>query len=603
MGQARVTQMLSGADMANRDWGASRRQVLTGGALTLTGLAAACGPGGENGPSAGPGQGAGLDDAALTRLAGAEHVSGVTYTEAERAQILAGLDGQLETLRALRTLEKPNTLAPAMTFDPRLPGVSYDQPGAPAGDLGLDGPPALGDDDSIAFAPAHHLRVWLQTGQLSSRDLTELYLKRIERFNPDLEAWVSVDREGALAAADQADRERAAGRVRGPLHGVPYGLKDLFDAEGLVTTWGATPYKDAPRAESDSAVVARLREAGAVLLGKTSCGALAYGDIWFGGVTKNPWDPREGSSGSSAGSASAVAAGLCAFAIGTETLGSIVSPSNRCGTTGLRPTFGRVSRAGGMALCWSLDKVGPIARSVADCGLVLGAISGGDVGDPSSLGPAATFPTNARVDPARLTVGFDPAWFESALEGDRLALEAVRALGASVREVAVPTQPTSQLVQGLVVEAAAAFEDLTLSNRDDELVWQEDNAWPNTFRQARFISAIDYVQIDRIRREVMTAMHGVFVDNGVDALIGPNFAGGMLTITNFTGHPQLALRAGFQETRARSLAGQDNPDAEPARTPYTTSLWAPLLREDVLVSLGTAIEARLGVRDERPRLG
>lgn len=576
---------------------ASRRDLLTGGAVALTGLAAACG---QTDPAPEASDAAGPD---LTNLTGAERLAGLEYSPEEREQMLAGLEGQLETIRALRAIEKPNSLAPAQTFDPRLPGVDYPVGAIGASQLDSTTFTEPTDDQSIAFAPVDVQRQWLQSGAVSSRQLTEIYLDRIERHNPNLEAWVMVDRDGALAAAERADRERSDGRVRGPLHGVPYGLKDLFDARGLPTTWGATPYKDNPPAEADCTVVANLREAGAVLLGKTTCGALAYGDIWFGGVTKNPWNLNEGSSGSSAGSASAVAAGLCSFAIGTETLGSIVSPSTRCGTTGLRPTFGRVSRAGGMALCWSLDKVGPIARSVGDCDSVLQAIAGGDTADPSSLGEAAAYGDGPSTSPSDLTVGFDPAWFDNALDGDRAALEALREAGISTKEVSVPTQPTNALVQALLIEAAAAFEELTLTNRDDELVWQDDNAWPNTFRQARFISAIDYVQIDRVRRQVMRDMHNVFVESGVDALIGPNFADGMLTITNFTGHPQLAVRAGFQETRTRSLFGQEPEEGETFRTPYTTSLWAPLLREDVLIVLGRVIESRLGVSADRPDLG
>ena len=316
-----------------------------------------------------------------------------------------------------------------------------------------------------------------------------------------------------------------------------------------------------------------------------------------------PWNPQEGSSGSSAGSASATAAGLVGFGIGTETLGSIVSPSHRCGTTGLRPTFGRVSRAGGMALCWSLDKIGAICRSVQDTAIVLAAINGGDAADPASLQHGFQYrDAGARFerDVQGMRVGYDPRWFEQADAHDRAALEAARGLGVSLSEIRLPEIPSNALVLGLLVEAAAAFEELTLTDKDDTLDWQDADAWPNTFRQTRFISAIDYVQIDRVRRRAMQQMHEVF--SGVDALIGPNFAGGMLTITNFTGHPQLAYRAGFIKSPARNLQNQPIAGAAPRRVPRASSLWAPLFEERNLIRLGRALEARLNVARERPSL-
>jgi Asp-tRNA(Asn)/Glu-tRNA(Gln) amidotransferase A subunit family amidase len=344
-----------------------------------------------------------------------------------------------------------------------------------------------------------------------------------------------------------------------------------------------------------------------VLLGKTTLGALAYGDIWFGGKTRNPWNLNEGSSGSSAGSASATAAALCGFAIGTETLGSITSPSQRCGTTGLRPTFGRVSRAGAMALCWSLDKVGPICRSVEDCALVLAAVNGGDTADRSSIDAPFNFDAKAGLDGLRL--GWLPAAFEeeAATDVDRAALEAARRLGVEVVEVSLPDLPYGSLMGVLYAEAAAAFEELTLTGRDDELTWQEPGAWPNAFRKARFLSAVDHIQLDRLRYRVMEALGGLF--DQVDALIGPFMTGPMLVASNFTGHPCLHLRAGFLEVATRSdpslahgklITGQAAADATPFEVPQGISLWAGLFDEGRLCNLGMALEAELAVADRRP---
>ena len=465
--------------------------------------------------------------------------------------------------------------------------------------------PAPTDDDDIAFAPLAHLSAWIAGRALTSRRLTEIYLRRIEALNPKLFCFAMVAPERALAEADDADRLLAEGTWRGPLHGVPYGLKDLFDTVGLVTGWGAEPFQDrVPTA--DAAIVVKLRAAGAVLLGKTTLGALAYNDIWYGGQTRNPWNLNEGSSGSSAGSASATAAGLCAFAIGTETLGSITSPSQRCGTTGLRPTFGRVSRAGGMALCWSLDKVGPICRAVEDTAMVLDALNGADPADRSSL--AAPFNYDAAKPIAGLRLGYLPEAFgEGATAVDHAALAAARGLGLEVVEVALPDLPYGALMNVLYAEAAAAFEELTLSGRDDTLTWQDEGAWPNTFRKARFLSAVDHVQLDRLRYQVMLALDGLFA--GVDALIGPFMTGPMLVASNFTGHPCLHLRAGFVELGTRSAAslgagklttGEADRAGRLFEVPQGISLWGRLFEEGTILNIGTALETALGVAARRP---
>ncbi len=528
-------------------------------------------------------------------IAEAEKLQGISFTDAERQQMLEDLEGKLESFAALRAADTPNTLAPALLFDPKLPGKSV---GSQKNILNLTNVEASfpDDDADIAFATVPEQGKWLRDGAITSAELTEIYLARIEKYDPQFRAYITVTPEIARAQAVKADKDFAEGRDRGPLQGIPYGLKDLADTDGVKTTWGATPYKDRV-AESDAEVVRKLHRAGAVMLGKTSCGAIAYGDQWFDARTKNPWNPKEGSSGSSAGSASAVASGMCGFGIGTETLGSIVSPSERCGATGLRPTFGRVSRHGFMALCWSLDKVGPICRSVEDTAAVLSAINGYDADDPSTARVGFTY--DSGVDVSGMTVGYVPSWFEKGDAVDRAALEAMRSLGVTLKEFPWPEVNFDSLIEIVLVESAAAFADLTLSDRDDELLWQENQAWPNTWRAARFVSAVDYVQIDRLRRRLMEDMRVAF--DGFDALIGPHYAGGVLLATNMTGHPQLALRAGFGQKANRTLFDNETAEgAETFRVPRGVSLWGDLFQEGKVIALGKALEDVLGVAAERP---
>lgn len=529
-------------------------------------------------------------------LACAETLSGVTYTPAERDQMLTGLEAWQARAERLRALEKPNGLHPGLIFDPRLPGrVFREQTNAVTG-LPADAGPLPSDPVDIAYAPVWRLAAWMASGAITSTQLTELYLARIEAHAGQLECFIHVSADRARAQAAARDGERAAGRIRGPLHGMPYALKDIIDVAGLPATWGATVYAD--RIADETAVIAaRLEAAGAVLLGKATSGAIAYGDIWFDGVTRNPFNPAEGSSGSSAGPASATSAALCAFAIGTETLGSIVSPSHRCGATGLRPTFGRVARTGAMALCWSLDKIGPIVRSAPDAALVLAALNGADHGDPASRDTG--FEADFSRDLSGLRVGYNASWFEGAADPDRAALEAARSLGVELVAFDVDERPWDAMLMQLEAEAAAAFEHLTLEDLDDRLRWQDDAAWPNTWRRTRFLSAVDLINADRLRREAMEMMDARMAD--LDAVIGPNFAGAMLLITNYTGHPQLAFRSGFIEAPTRTIFGQPADDSGVMhRVPYATSLWAPLYEEGVILALGAAIEARLGVAAERP---
>ena len=554
---------------------------------------------------------AGFDDRITERsLAEAEKLFGLQFTEEERRQILGGPveeaeDGlfatQIKNLKSMRSQKMPNSFAPAMTFDPRLPGVDYpDQANSVA--LYPEEIAALPDNaEDIAYASVKQQARWMTTGQITSRELTDIYLERIDRYGDLLECFVTVTPEIARAQADLADRERATGQIRGPLHGIPYGVKDLLDTKDVLTTWGAEPYKDRV-ATSNGAVVSLLQEAGAVMLGKTTLGALAWGDVWFGGETRNPWNPKEGASGSSAGSGSATAAGLCSFGIGTETLGSIVSPSDRNGLAGLRPTFGRVSRAGAMALCWSLDKIGPMCRYAEDTALVLSVLNGFDVDDASSIDMG--FRYDGRQAISDLTVGYDPSWFEGedVRSTDRTALEAISRLNVTLKEITLPDLPVDEIVTPLNAESAAAFEELTLSGRDDLMRRQIKNAWPNNFRESRFYSAVDYVQADRLRREVMKKTHEFF--SQVDVVFGPSFDTPMLTLTNFTGQPCLAMRAGFEEITPRELFDHPENDTDETlhRIPRSVSLWSNLFEEGKIIRVGRALEAELGVVNERPPL-
>ena len=502
-----------------------------------------------------------------------------------------------------RKLALEDTLAPATRWNPLLPGLrsiaTHDRfvRSAPSGAS------LPQKDEDIAFAPVSQLSRWIESKQLTSERLTNIYLARLERFNPKLRCAITITREFALKQAKQADQEIAKGRYRGPLHGVPFGVKDLLDTAGIPTTYGAEPYRNRiPK--DDAAVVKRLNAAGAVLVAKLSLGALALNDIWFGGQTMNPWLPEEGASGSSAGPGAGTAAGLVGFSIGSETGGSIISPSMRCGVTGLRPTYGRVPRTGAMTLCWSLDKLGPMTRAVEDGMLVLQAISGPDPGDVASVPSHLDFDANASVKGLR--VGYFPVWMNErpATEVDRAALETTKKLGMVPTEVALPNWPYDSLNLILFAEGAAAFEELTLNGGLRELKAQVPDAWPNLFRQARFLSAVDFVQADRMRRKVAEEMARIFSE--VDLLLVPSLRDEMLVITNFTGHPSLTLRAGFVEvTKARSDWAPDpehplptfNP---PRRVPHGVTLIGRLFDEGTIGRVGIALERAFNVVSERP---
>jgi Asp-tRNA(Asn)/Glu-tRNA(Gln) amidotransferase A subunit family amidase len=540
-------------------------------------------------------------------FAHAEKLVQFEMTDRERNQAASNWRMQMAPNYELRTgprrLEMPQSVAPATVWNPILPTLRVH-----AGDGSFVRSAATGkalpaSEEEIAYAPVTQLSRWIESKAITSERLTEIYLARIERFDPKLRCIITLTREHALEQARAADKEIAAGNYRGPLHGIPWGAKDLLDTAGIPTTYGAEPFRDrVPR--QDSAVVARLNAAGAVLVAKLSLGALALNDIWFGGQTMNPWLLEEGSSGSSAGPGAATAAGLVGFAIGSETGGSIVSPSMRCGVTGLRPTYGRVARTGAMTLCWSLDKLGPMARSVEDTILVLNAISGPDAGDIASVPSTLSF--RAGIDVKGLRVGYFPAWMKDApaTDVDRASLETMKKLGMELVEVSLPDWPYDSLNLMLFAEAAAAFDDLVLGRKLDMLKAQVPDAWPNVFRQSRFLSAVDFVQADRFRRKVAEEMARVMAQ--VDLLIVPSLRDEMLVISNNTGHPSLTLRAGFVEvSEARSDWAPDPAHplpkfSPPRRVPHGITLIGRLFDEGTLAQAGMALDAAFNVAGEHP---
>jgi Asp-tRNA(Asn)/Glu-tRNA(Gln) amidotransferase A subunit family amidase len=592
----------------------SRRDFLTVTSLGILGTAAAsrllaqnpsnlppgAPPAFGTGPAFGP-------EVSPNTFAEAEKLVQFNLTEPQRAMAAASWRKTLASVYERRTgprkLALEDTLAPATTWNPLIPGTeATEQRDRFIRSNASTSLPAK--DEEIAFAPVTHLARWIEKRQLSSERLTRIYLERLEKFNPQLRCAITITRDLALRQAQQADEEIAQGKYRGPLHGIPWGGKDLLDTAGIPTTYGAEPYRNRIPKE-DAAVVKRLHAAGAVLVAKLSLGALALNDIWFGGQTMNPWLPEEGASGSSAGPGAATAAGLVGFSIGSETGGSIVSPAMRCGVTGLRPTYGRVPRTGAMTLCWSLDKLGPMTRGVEDALLVLHAISGPDAGDLASVPSHLDFDANASVKGLR--VGYFPKWMREppATEVDRAALATVKKLGMIPVEVAIPNWPYDSLNLILFAEGAAAFEELTVSGGLNELKAQVPDAWPNLFRQARFLSAVDFVQADRMRRKVAQEMTRVF--SQVDLLLVPSLRDEMLVITNFTGHPSLTLRAGFVEVRQARSDWAPDPQhplptfSTPMRVPHGVTLIGRLFDEGTLGTVGIALERAFAVAAERPK--
>jgi len=554
-------------------------------------------------------------------FAEAEKLMQVSNTPAQRAMMAGSwrvsLSSTMERRSGPRKLALEPELAPATVWKPASVLPAGPAGTAPAkGDAAVAGParerfvrsraaagPLPARDDDIAHAPVTRLSRWIETRAITSERLTRIYIERIKRLDGQLRSVITLTEAHALARARQADREIAAGKYRGPLHGIPYGVKDLLDTAGIRTTWGAEPFQYRVPAR-DAAVVAKLDAAGAVLVAKLSLGALALNDVWFGGQTMNPWLPQEGASGSSAGPGAATAAALVAFSIGSETGGSIVSPAMRCGVAGLRPTYGRVPRTGAMTLCWSLDKLGPMTRSVEDAMLVLKAISGPDAGDVASVPARLDFDAGARV--AGLKVGYFADWMREvpATGVDRAALDSLKKLGLTPVPVTLPDWPYQSLNTVLFAEAAAAFEEITLDGRVDQLRAQVPDAWPNLFREARFLSAVDFVQADRLRRKVALEMARIFAQ--VDVLLVPSLRDEMLTISNHTGHPSLTVRTGFVDVgQARSdwapNPAQPLPTFNPLRrVPHGVTLIGRLFDEGTIGAVGMALERAAGVAEERP---
>jgi Asp-tRNA(Asn)/Glu-tRNA(Gln) amidotransferase A subunit family amidase len=592
----------------------SRRQFLSRASIGVVAAASACRKAAPEPAEAQPG----APPAFGTAPAVGPEVSPATFAQAEKlVQVeLSAPDREMAAASWRRTLASvyerrtgprkvslEPSIAPATRWDPVLPGLKA----GPERDRFIrtrsEPAPLPTSDQDLAFAPLHQLSRWIEARKLTSERLTNIYLERLQRFDPKLRCVITLTRDLALAQAKQADQEIAAGKYRGPLHGIPWGGKDLLDTAGIPTTYGAEPFRNRVPTQ-DAAVVTRLHEAGAVLVAKLSLGALALNDIWFGGQTMNPWLLEEGASGSSAGPGAATAAGLVGFSIGSETGGSIVSPSMRCGITGLRPTYGRVPRTGAMTLCWSLDKLGPMTRSVEDGMLVLQAISGPDPGDVASVPSRLDFDSSESVQGLR--VGYFPAWMKEApaTDVDRAALETVKKLGMVPVEASLPDWPYDSLDLILFAEGAAAFEELTLSGGLQQLKAQVPDAWPNLFRQARFLSAVDFVQADRLRRKVALEMARIF--SQADLLLVPSLRDEILTITNFTGHPSLTFRAGFVEvSEARSDWAPDpaNPlpkFSPPRRVPHGVTLIGRLFDEGTVARAGLAFERALNVASERP---
>jgi Asp-tRNA(Asn)/Glu-tRNA(Gln) amidotransferase A subunit family amidase len=567
----------------------------------------------------------------------AAKIAGVAIPDEHKGMMLENLNDHAKGFEEIFQLHIPNSVEPSLLFLPETSGVKFETQKLP---LRISAAPTIAASkkpEELAFATVRELAELVRTRKVSSASLTGLYLERLKRYDARLKFVVTVTEERALAQAKEADREIASGKYRGPLHGLPWGAKDLLAVKGYPTTWGAGGFEKQV-IDEDATVVKRLDEAGAVLVAKLTLGALANGDHWFGGVTRNPWNPRQGSSGSSAGPASATAAGCVAFSIGSETLGSISSPSTRCGCTGLRPTFGFVPRTGAMALSWSMDKLGPICRSVEDCALVLDAIYGPD-GNDRTAERDAKFNWNAELDWRRLRVGFLKKDFEPTPEPpeteekpaatpqeqkkrdeankrrearrarvayDRkfndAALEKLRAMGVNLIPVEMPKFPYDAMVMMLESEAAAAFDELTRTGRDKLLTEQGSDDWPNSFRSARFFPAVEYIQASRARRLAMEAVGKVF--DGFDVIVTPTFSQ-QLVVTNLTGHPALILPNGFRGTDAPppvSLAAGADDNVGGPGTPVSLTFLGNLYGEAKLLALARAYQEATGFHKLRPKL-
>jgi Asp-tRNA(Asn)/Glu-tRNA(Gln) amidotransferase A subunit family amidase len=545
-------------------------------------------------------------DITLLTVTEAQKLHGVSFPPAANEKLVGAMAAQLQGVKTIRAFPKPRDLQPAQRFDPRLPGKSY-----PAqADMQRFSPPTRtalpANDADIAFASVGELSHWIERGVLSSARITDIYLERIARLDGPLHSFITVTAEAARAEARARDAELKAGNWRGPLHGVPYTLKDVFDTAGVATTWGSSLFKDRVPSE-DARIAVMLREAGAVMLGKVGMGELANGATWYGGEVHNPWNVQEPSGGSSAGSGASVAAGLCAFSIGSDSLGSILNPADRCGVVGLRPTFGRVPVHGGMPLTPSLERIGPLCRRVEDAAIVLSVINGPD---PTSINAFDEgFSYDAGLDLKSLRVGYSPRWFERVGFGPEASvpvnagclkvLDIARSLGVDVVEVELPDLPYMDLIPAVFVEAATIWEDLSLSGDDTKLV----APWAMSWRQARLMSAIDYLQADRFRRQVMQGMDALF--DKIDILMAPTYGRfDLLLATNFTGHPGLTFRCGFDQIATRSLYPlPTDPNGPKHKITANISMHGRLFEEGKMLALAGAIEKKLDVWKDRPPVG
>ncbi len=522
----------------------------------------------------------GVDKAAIVN---AEKLTGLNFDDAERDSLLENVNNFLQSYEKNREVDIKNSVAPAFKFEP-VPGWMEVQKEQKEINWELPQNVQLPDNKSqLAFYSVPELASLIRSEKITSEELTRLYLDRLKKYGDTLKCVITLTEDLAIKQAQKADREIAAGNYRGPLHGIPYGLKDLLKVEGYKTTWGAAPYKN-QELEGNATVYKKLEEAGAVLVAKLSMGALAWGDVWYGGVTKNPWDLEQGSSGSSAGAASATVAGLVGFSLGTETYGSIVSPSTRCGASGLRPTFGRVSRAGAMALSWTMDKIGPICRTAKGSAMVFEKIKGKD--DIDLTVKDYPFNFDASRDIENLKVGYFKDFFEEdyrAHKNDSIALNKLREMGVNLETVSLPDNiPVASLSFILDAEAAAAFDKLTRTGEDDELTRQLKNAWPNVFRAARFIPAVEYIKANRIRTLLMDEINKLFRE--YDAIVTPSYGGRQLLMTNLTGHPCVVIPNGFDSKGH----------------PTSISIIGNLYEEGSLLELANAFQKQTDHEDKHP---
>ncbi len=476
-------------------------------------------------------------------IKGAEILFGLDFTSAEEDSLIDGLQEQREAYERIRKVKLPNEVAPALLFNPIPPGMTFEKVRRPFKVDRLSKVALPANRDDLAFYSVHQLAELIRTRKISSEELTRFYLDRLRKYGPKLECIITLTEDLAMHQARKADQEIRAGKYRGLLHGIPYGAKDLLAKSGYKTTWGSVPYKDQV-IDTDATVIRKLEEAGAVLAAKLTLGELAMGDVWFGGTTRNPWNLKQGSSGSSAGSAAAVSAGLLPFAIGTETLGSIVSPATVCGVTGLRPTFGRVSRTGAMALSWSMDKIGPMCRTVEDCAIVFNALYGPDGKDLTVVDLPFNYDSNTKL--SSLRIGYLKKDFEKNYgfkSFDSTAIAKLRTLGVELVPIELPALPIRDLTFIISVESAAAFDELTRSDRDDRMVRQIRQAWPTIFREGQLASAVQYLQANRVRSLLIGQMAEKM--KNIDVYLSPSWGSPNLALTNLTGHPCVVLPNGF----------------------------------------------------------